>query len=83
MAKRTPPATCSLPLSCVGDELDAVALLKAAGVPCSRSTVYRWAKDGARLPDGSVVKLPSVRIGGRRYTSRDHVEGFASRVWTS
>ncbi len=32
-------------------------------------TVRRWAKDGIELPDGSILKLATVRVGPRKLVS--------------
>lgn len=42
----------------------------------SPSTIWRWAKVGCKASDGTLVKLETVRIGGRFCTSREAVLRF-------
>jgi hypothetical protein len=44
--------------------------------PVNPSTVFRWIKDGVRLPGGSRVRLEAVRLGGRWLTSGPAIERF-------
>jgi hypothetical protein len=44
----------------------------------SPNTVWRWTRDGCRAPDGTTVKLESLRIGGRFCTSREAVARFVA-----
>jgi hypothetical protein len=44
------------------------------------STLLRWILSGARRPDGEVVRLEAVRLGGRWVTSREAMERFAERL---
>jgi hypothetical protein len=43
------------------------------------STVLRWILRGVRLPDGHVVRLEGIRLGGRWFTSRQALQRFAER----
>jgi hypothetical protein len=64
-----------------------ISLREAAGhVPPSRlgrparpSTVWRWCRRGARLPDGSTLLLESVFLNGRWLTSVDALGRFLRR----
>jgi hypothetical protein len=40
-----------------------------------RSAPYRWARDGIRG-----IRLPTVRIGGRRYTSEEAIGWWAAAL---
>jgi hypothetical protein len=44
------------------------------------STVFRWVTKGMRTPDGRVVRLEAVRVGGRWLTSRGAVARFVSAL---
>lgn len=46
------------------------------GKPTHASTVWRWAAKGVRLPDGQLVKLEVVRLGGRQMTTRGALARF-------
>lgn len=41
--------------------------------PC---TVWRWLRDGIILPDGTRLRLESVRIGSGYLTSREAIDRF-------
>ena len=43
--------------------------------PVAPQTVWRWYRDGIKLPNG-VLKLAALRIGGRLLTSKQAVERF-------
>jgi hypothetical protein len=45
--------------------------------PVSPSTVFRWVHDGVKLPDGKIVRLEAIRLGGRWLTSVEALERFA------
>lgn len=45
--------------------------------PC---TVFRWAENGCLASDGSRVKLESVRVGGRIFTSAAAITRFLTRL---
>jgi hypothetical protein len=47
--------------------------------PTSPSTIFRWSRDGVRLPDGSRLYLEAVRLGGRWLTSGPALERFIAR----
>jgi hypothetical protein len=44
------------------------------------STLLRWVLKGAKAPDGSLVKLEGIRLGGRWLTSRQALQRFAERL---
>ena len=50
------------------------------GKRCHLSTILRWIMTGAKAPDGTVVKLEGLRIGGRWTTSRQAMQRFAERL---
>jgi hypothetical protein len=41
------------------------------------STLLRWVLKGAKAPDGTLVKLEALRVGGRWMTSREAIQRFA------
>jgi len=50
------------------------------GKRCHLSTILRWIMTGAKAPDGTVVRLEGLRIGGRWTTSRQALQRFAERL---
>jgi hypothetical protein len=46
------------------------------GRPVAAATLWRWSREGVRLPDGSKVKLRVVRIGGRFAVSEEALREF-------
>jgi hypothetical protein len=50
------------------------------GRPTHLSTVWRWILTGAKAPDGTLVRLEAVRLGGRWVTSREALQRFAERL---
>src|SRR6516165_5983250 len=46
------------------------------GAHTAPSTIYRWCIDGCRLPDGSKLRLESMRVGGRTCTSEEALRRF-------
>jgi hypothetical protein len=50
------------------------------GAPVSLACVLRWVLDGSRAPDGRVVKLEAVRLGGRWLTSLEALQRFAEAL---
>ena len=38
-----------------------------------RTVVYRWRRRGVRTTDGSRLQLPTVQLGGVRYTSEEAI----------
>ena len=44
------------------------------------STVFRWVTRGLPSPDGQVVRLEAVRVGGRWLTSRGAVARFVAAL---
>lgn len=41
-----------------------------------RSALHRWRMAGVKADDGQVVKLETIRIAGKRYTSKEAVARF-------
>jgi hypothetical protein len=50
------------------------------GRPVTLSCVLRWVLRGAKAPDGKVVRLEALRLGGRWLTSREALQRFAERL---
>jgi hypothetical protein len=50
------------------------------GRPVSSSTIIRWIVGGVRGPDGQVVRLEAVRLGGRWVTDCSALRRFAERL---
>ena len=50
------------------------------GRRCHLSTVLRWVLRGAKAPDGTLVRLEAVRLGGRWVTSAQALQRFAERL---
>jgi hypothetical protein len=44
------------------------------------STVYRWIFRGVRSPAGQLVRLESVRVGGRWLVSREALQRFVEML---
>ena len=40
------------------------------------STLWRWRTKGVRLPDGSVVRLECIRVGGKWGVTEEAIEDF-------
>lgn len=70
---------------------DALGLAQAAallppgrnGRPVSPSTLVRWIVDGVAGPDGTLVRLEAIRLGGRWVTDEDAIRAFAERLTPS
>ena len=50
------------------------------GRPVSPSTIWRWARDGARLRDGRRFVLESIRVGSRHMTTVEAVRRFLAAM---
>jgi hypothetical protein len=50
------------------------------GKRCHLSTILRWILRGAKAPDGTLVKLEALRLGGRWLTSREALQRFAENL---
>jgi len=50
--------------------------LHAGGTRRGAQTLRAWMLDGVRGPDGEVVKLAYVKLGGRIYTSEKRIKAF-------
>jgi hypothetical protein len=48
--------------------------------PVSLACVLRWVLKGARAPDGGLIRLEAVRLGGRWLTSLEALARFAERL---
>jgi hypothetical protein len=61
---------------------DAAKLIPPArqGRPVSFQCLLRWVLDGARGPDGQLVKLEGLRLGGRWLTSSQAIQRFAEAL---
>jgi hypothetical protein len=44
------------------------------------STLLRWIIRGVKNPNGEIVRLEAVRLGGRWVTSQDALQRFAERL---
>jgi hypothetical protein len=42
--------------------------------------VLRWVLSGSKTPDGSLIKLEAVRLGGHWLTSREALQRFAESL---
>lgn len=76
------PNTLPLPNPLLGETLislaDAATRIPSfrAGRATNASTIFRWAKDGVRGPDGRRLKLETVRIVSRWVTSVEALTRF-------
>jgi hypothetical protein len=61
---------------------DAAKLIPAArgGKRCHLSTILRWIHKGSRGPNGTIVKLEAIRLGGRWLTTRQALLRFAEHL---
>jgi hypothetical protein len=61
---------------------DAAKLLPPGrlGRPVSFQCLLRWVLDGARGPDGRLVRLEAIRLGGRYITSREALQRFGESL---
>jgi hypothetical protein len=50
--------------------------------PCHPSTITRWILDGAKRPDGTLIKLEAARVGSRWVTTRAALERFLQTLTT-
>lgn len=50
------------------------------GKPVHPSTLVRWIVHGAVGPDGTVVRLEAVRLGGHWITDSDALNAFAAKL---
>ena len=46
----------------------------------NKSTGFRWAKDGRKAADGSIVKLPTIRVAGSLCTSTEAFQAWCERL---
>jgi hypothetical protein len=53
------------------------------GVPTHKSRVLRAIQQGAKDPEGNVVKLEAVRFGGQWVTSVEAIQRYAERLTPS
>lgn len=52
----------------------------ARGNTVHLSTMHRWIQRGIRCPDGSVVRLESVKVGCTTFTSQEALQRFFDRI---
>jgi Protein of unknown function (DUF1580) len=50
------------------------------GKRCHLSTLLRWIMRGSKAPDGAIVRLEAIRLGGRWLTSREAIQRFAEKL---
>ena len=48
------------------------------GRPVNSSTVWRWARKGAKVPGVGIVRLECVRVSGRWLTSEEAISRFVA-----
>ena len=53
-----------------------------AGRPVHTRSVWRWVKNGVRLPDGTILKLEAAKTAGYWITSKEAVARFVDRLTT-
>lgn len=49
-----------------------------AGRPVNPSTIWRWCRQGVRVPGVGVVRLECVRVSGRWLTSEEAISRFVA-----
>ena len=50
------------------------------GRTLDRTVVYRWRRRGVRAADGSRLQLPTVQLGGVRYTSEEAIAWWSAAI---
>jgi hypothetical protein len=50
-----------------------------ANRPVNPSTIWRWCRQGVKLPCGAVVRLECVRVSGRWLTSEEAISRFVAK----
>src|SRR5262249_13455673 len=50
------------------------------GRPVTLSCLLRWVLEGVRAPDGRLVRLEALRLGGRWVTTRQAIQRFAESL---
>jgi hypothetical protein len=45
-----------------------------------RTVVYRWRRRGMRTADGARLQLPTVQLGGVRYTSEEAIAWWSAAL---
>jgi hypothetical protein len=50
------------------------------GQPTHSATITRWITGGSKGPDGEIIRLKAVRLGGRWLTTRRWLDEFAERL---
>lgn len=53
---------------------------ETCGFKHSRRSPKRWAKDGVRDTQRNIVRLGTVRVGGRLFSTRRHVAEFLTAI---
>ena len=46
------------------------------GCKTNPSTIFRWLRDGVKLPNGTSLRLEGIRLAGRWLTSQEAVDRF-------
>ncbi len=64
------------------DLIPILDVTSVCGFPHGRRTPKRWARDGVRDRGGNVVRLGTMRIGGRLFSTRRHVAEFLAAIQT-
>jgi len=62
------------------DSKEVARRLSLNGRAISRATIARWALNGVRLPDGTVVRLRSVRFGKKLAISENSLNEFITAM---
>ena len=45
-----------------------------------RTVPYRWRHRGVQTADGTLIRLPTVRLGGMRYTSEEAIAWWTAAI---
>jgi hypothetical protein len=53
---------------------------RRGGKALNVATAFRWAKDGARAKDGTLVRLPIIQVAGTKCTSIEAFQWFCERL---
>jgi hypothetical protein len=53
---------------------------RRGGKPLHVATAFRWAKQGVRGQDGTLVRLPTLRVAGTKCTSLEALQWFCERL---
>jgi hypothetical protein len=61
-------------------ELPNHAPRRRGGKRLNVATAFRWAKDGVRAKDGTLVRLPIIQVAGTKCTSIEAFQWFCDRL---